>query len=30
VLAIVVYFYAAALWEEMDGTQLPLGRPLVS
>jgi succinate-acetate transporter protein len=29
-VAIVVYFYAAALWEELGGTQLPLGRPLVS
>jgi uncharacterized protein len=29
-VAVVVYFYAAALWEELGGRQLPLGRPLVS
>ena len=28
-VAIVVYFYAASLWEETGGRTLPLGRPLV-
>ena len=28
-VAIVGYFYAASLWEETGGSQLPLGRPLV-
>ena len=28
-VAIVVYFYAASLWEETGGRILPLGRPLV-
>jgi succinate-acetate transporter protein len=28
-VAIVVYFYAASLWEETGGRSLPLGRPLV-
>jgi len=28
-VAVVVYFYAAALWEELGGRALPLGRPLV-
>jgi succinate-acetate transporter protein len=29
-VGIVVYFYAASLWEETGGRALPLGRPLVS
>lgn len=28
-VGIVVYFYAASLWEETGGRSLPLGRPLV-
>ena len=28
-VAIVGYFYAASLWEETGGSQLPLGKPLV-
>lgn len=28
-VAVVVYFYFAALWEELGGRVLPLGRPLV-
>ncbi|GAA1456827.1 GPR1/FUN34/YaaH family transporter [Williamsia maris] len=29
-VAFVVYYYAAALWEETGGRPLPLGKPLVS
>lgn len=29
-VGIVVYFYAASLWEETGGRSLPLGRPLIA
>ena len=29
-VAIVIYFYVAAVWEELGGRTLPLGRPLVA